>query len=138
MNQENRISFLEVIKAIIVEPAWYWLITIIPTTLTILQGTRAEVPEQYRDRFMISHIYNLLPYWAWILISVGSFFLTVTIGAYRFVKRKIEPQLAISVSSRAESGGQSIISGRDTHIYPPTESKQPNITIGISDENELL
>lgn len=144
MGKTKQISFTKVVWEILIKPAGYYIFSIVPWGLQYLQAIRAEVPEPYRDRFMISNIYNLLPGWAWFMLGLVVFVLTVTINAYRYIRKSIEAQPFTSINSKAKSGGMSQIfkslknSPVNQSFTLPDKKEPPKVAVGFYDENTTL
>jgi hypothetical protein len=130
---------MEPIREVLFKPAWYWLITIIPTILTYI----GIIPEDKRSGF-VNQFYNLFPFWAWLTIALIAFATTILISANNYVKRKLNEQAKgnqpPSTSISQISGRDSYSSGRDTIINePPKEKEPPNIFAGfLSQDHSLL
>jgi len=134
----------ESIREILIKPAGYWLITIIPTALTYI----GIIPENKRSRFM-NQFYNLIPFWVWLTIALIAFVVTILVSTNKYVNKKIvekQNELKefkkefdkfkakhISMNSRAESGGQSVLArdimGNVINQSLPAERILPKVNI---------
>ncbi len=138
---------MDAIWKIIIEPAWYWLFTIIPAVVGVIGVIQDNLPQNQRSQF-IMQVYNFLPPWGWFIVGAIAFVVTILIGANNYVKSKRESQGANQVlagnittkseGSKIQSTGQTggmtgNITAHTIHqgdIYLPTkELDSPNIDI---------
>lgn len=130
---------MELIREILFKPAWYWLITILPTVLTYI----GIIPENKRSRFM-NQFYNLFPFWVWLSIALIAFVVTILISANNYVKKKIkdtESSLRTALNDVNANGGGVIAFGNKgyiaTHVQNTEKTPPPNILVGIANQHSV-
>ncbi|HET9906507.1 MAG TPA: hypothetical protein VFQ23_07695 [Anaerolineales bacterium] len=139
MSKKKKITFADVLWKIIVKPAWYWLVTIIPTAIAMYQFFGG-------DRNTIANISSRI----WLVVAIIAFLLTIVISTFIFRNSRLllhdktkrsgrsRNKKALSAKSDAKDGGQSVaISGNNyapinqgSNIAPQYDHEtQPNIEV---------
>jgi hypothetical protein len=116
MPKKKKPTLFGALWEIIIKPAWFWLVTIIPAAISIFQFFGG-------DESMIANV----PARIWLIISATMLILTVTVSSYNYVQElnssnqskpkkdaKKNKSKSTTTKSRAKNGGQSVaISGNN-------------------------
>ena len=132
---------MEIIWEIVVKPAWYWLITIIPAGLGIFGAYQASLPANKQGGLMMQ-IYNLLPFWVWMIITMFSFIVTILISASDYVKKirnEQKQESAIVQTASADRSGIAMQGVKDSPVNSYNNTwNPPPAGFGVPTKKEIL
>ena len=123
---------MDAVWEIVIKTSWYWLVTIIPAVLGIIGAIQVGLPENKRGG-VIMQIYNLFPFWAWLIIAAIAFVITILVGASNYIqKHKKESQQPAAIQSASQQGGMTGIVNGDlyqggTHYHGEKITNKKNL-----------